>query len=70
MNKPLETDTREHNLIKKLKETPGSRKMAINAKCFECLGGTEKYMPDPGWKEAIRGCSSYGCPLREFRPYK
>jgi|GEM_PF-4275988 len=70
MNKPIDADTREHNLIKKMNKNPASRKMAINAKCFECFGGTMEQMPDPGWREAIRQCTSHGCPLRKFRPYQ
>jgi len=69
MNKPIDADSREHNLIRKFNQHPASRKRAINAKCFECFGGTIDNMPDPGWKQAIRECSSYGCPLRRFRPY-
>ena len=44
----------EHNLIKKHLSNPKSRKMAIDAFCFHCMGGTKDEMPDPGWKELIR----------------
>lgn len=62
-------EIKEHNLILKYKRNPKSRKLAIYANCFECMGGTEADMPDPGWKEAIRDCTSAECNLFQFRPY-
>lgn len=46
-----------------------SYKMAIAAKCAECVGCTPGYT-EPGFREEIRRCSSYTCPLRPYRPYK
>lgn len=43
-----------------------SRKRAIHLKCVECVGGKD----EPGYREEIRRCFSYSCPLREFRPYQ
>ncbi len=64
------TKTAEHNWIKKAKLKPRSMKTAIAAKCFECFGGTEQELPDPGWKMQIRTCTGFDCPLFDHRPYK
>ena len=60
----------EHNLIRKHLANPSSRKMAIHAFCFHCVGGTEEELPDPGWKDLIRTCTSPKCPLYLYRPYR
>jgi len=60
----------EHNLIKKALADPKSRAKAINAKCFECYGGTARCLPDPGWKDLIRTCPATDCPIHRFRPYQ
>ena len=60
----------EHNLIKKSLAAPNSKAKAIGAFCFSCYGGTEDEMPDPGWKNMIRTCSSFNCPLYGHRPYR
>ena len=60
----------EHNLVKKALAAPNSKVKAIAAFCFHCFGGTEIEMPDPGWKNMIRNCTSKTCPLRRHRPYK
>ena len=60
----------EYNLIKKLKDNPKSRQRAIDAMCFHCFGGTEKEMPDPGYRKSIKECTAVHCPLYNFRPYK
>lgn len=62
--------TVEHNWIKKAKLNPASRIIAIKAMCFQCMGGTETELPDPGWKKSIRECSSASCPLHGHRPYR
>lgn len=59
----------EYNLIKRYKER-STRKNAIYAFCFNCVGGTEEEMPDPGYQKAIGSCPSLSCPLYHFRPYK
>lgn len=58
------------NPIQKAKRNPQSKQAAINAKCYECMGGDEETAPDPGWKDAIRGCTSTTCPLIPHRPYR
>jgi hypothetical protein len=62
--------TLESNLILKSKAYPTSKVKAIAAFCFHCNGGTAKKMPDPGWREGIKDCTSRDCPLYNHRPYK
>ena len=59
-----------YNPIKRAKKSPTSYVKAIKAMCFHCFGGTEEGAGDPYWKEDVRNCSSYGCPLRHLRPYR
>ena len=59
----------EYNLIKRASIVP-SRKRAIYAMCFQCLGGTRDEMPDPGYQKEIGSCKSVECPLHSFRPYQ
>ena len=54
------------NPLEKARQNPKSRKLAINAKCFECEG--EDY--DPGWTTRIRTCIIPNCPLHPLRPYQ
>ncbi|SHH63126.1 hypothetical protein SAMN02745124_01201 [Desulfofustis glycolicus DSM 9705] len=65
-----ETITQEHNLVKKANANPGSKAKAIAAMCYQCFGGTEEELPDAGWKEEIRGCTSPACALYQHRPYR
>lgn len=58
----------ERNWVKKSEADPKSLRLAINAACFQCLGGTEDSMPDPGWREDIRSCSVTTCALNKVRP--
>ena len=73
-NKPItlsasETDRRrEHNPIIQFKKNP-TRANAIRAKCSECMGCSEERL-ETGFKESIRLCSSWACPLHSFRPYR
>lgn len=57
------------NPIVKSLESPNSKAMAIKAKCAECCGCTSTYL-NPGWRQDIRDCTAYGCPLRSFRPFQ
>ena len=66
MGKPIIV---ENNLVIKAKRHPTSLKKAIGAMCFQCFGGTEAEMPDPGWKNFIRDCTSKDCALYPHRPY-
>jgi hypothetical protein len=53
------------NPIEKSKENPLSFRKAINAKCFECVGAGQ----DANYRNEIRNCTSYTCPLHQLRPY-
>jgi len=46
-----------------------SRKLAINAKCFDCCGGINSDN-NKGIKSEIRNCEITNCSLYKFRPYK
>jgi len=60
-----------HNWIVKSRRKPTSLKLAINAKCFECMGGTVEDLPDSGWKDDIRNCTAGDtCALFSHRPYR
>ena len=59
-----------HNWIIKAKANPTSRKLAMAAMCFQCMGGTVEELPDPGWKNLIATCTSMDCMMRPFRPYQ
>lgn len=52
--------------LEKAKRNPNSRKLAINAKCYECQGCNA----DPAVKWRIGNCEVEGCPLHPFRPYQ
>ena len=45
-------------------DDPKSIRKAVHAQCFDCMGRSSGYRVD------IRGCTSNGCPLFNFRPYK
>jgi hypothetical protein len=45
-----------------------TRKQAIDAMCWTCMGGDEG--TSPGVRESIRDCSSRYCPLVTLRPYR
>lgn len=56
------------SLLEKHKEN-NTRKTAIDCMCWQCMGGDEN-SNTPGITHAIRDCTSYRCPLYEWRPYK
>jgi hypothetical protein len=58
---------REYNPIIQFKKNP-TRTNAIKAKCSECMGVTDERL-ETGFREMIRNCSSWACPLHSFRPY-
>ena len=51
----------------RLSQKPTSRKLAMEAMCWDCQGGEHA---DPGWKWAIGNCNCTTCPLHGFRPYQ
>lgn len=50
----------------KLQERPNSLRLAVNAKCVECMGGDDV----PNFRKYIRECTSPDCPLYAVRPYQ
>ena len=52
--------------IAKARANPKSLRLAVTAKCFECMGGGE----DTGTRKLIRACTSSNCPLHPLRPYQ
>ncbi len=53
------------NPIEKHNENPASLRCAINAKCYECVGAGQ----DANYRDSIRTCTSYSCPLYTVRPF-
>lgn len=59
------TSSNRRNPGQVFKDNPLSRKAAMDAMCFHCMGGeTEPYV------RLIKGCTSHQCPLHSWRPYK
>jgi len=52
--------------IEKAKRNPNSRKLAVDAKCYECQG----FNADPAVKWRIGNCQMDDCPLHNVRPYQ
>ena len=52
--------------IERSRRNPTSRRLAINAKCWECSGAGA----DPGTRESIATCNVPKCPLHPVRPYQ
>lgn len=75
------TSERNHNPVSRhfvlISEGQRSYKAAVAGKCAECMGcsakeqghGMEDHI-EPGFREQIRNCTSYGCTLWEFRPFQ
>lgn len=57
----------EFNPILRARNKP-TRKNAINAMCAHCVGCTESHL-EAGFRQLISGCSSYRCPVYDYRPY-
>lgn len=62
-----EKDTR--NIVAKSLDGKLSPMKSIKAFCSTCMGCTADHN-EPGFKEAIRDCTSHQCPLYLHRPYK
>ncbi len=60
----------ENNLIVRSLNDPNSRKKAIYAQCFMCIGGTEDCFPDSGWRSDIGKCKALDCCLIRFRRFQ
>lgn len=54
------------NPIEKHLAEPTKLRLAINAKCYDCMGRDS----DPGVVRRIRECEVLGYPLHPVRPYR
>ena len=52
--------------IERAQRNPNSLRLAITAKCYECLGGQDA----KNIRKEIRECTSHKCPLYPVRPYQ
>lgn len=52
--------------VAKAKTKPKSLRLAVTAKCWDCVGGDA----DPGPRQRIRECGVRRCPLHPVRPYQ
>ena len=52
--------------IEKLAERPESLRLAVTAKCYDCVGQDA----DASWQWRIGNCGVTGCPLYAVRPYQ
>lgn len=52
--------------IEKARRNPKSLRLAINGKCWDCIGAGA----DPNPRAAIRDCQITGCTLHPVRPYQ
>lgn len=59
----------ENNLYVKNIGNTRSLRTALNAMCAHCMGCNADHM-EPNYKKDIKHCTSEGCPLWAFRPYK
>ena len=53
--------------MEKHQSNPSSLRLAVNAKCFDCVGGEHA---DSGFRRCIRECNVTKCPLHTVRPYQ
>lgn len=51
--------------VRDFAKKPSSRRLAIELKCIDCVGGGA----DSDWRTTIRECGQ-DCPLHPFRPYR
>ena len=61
-----ETQNKRPTPIDRHKRKPGSRKAAIDAFCWSCMGGDGNVSVP----RMVRECTSPGCALFGFRPYQ
>ncbi len=52
--------------IERARENPRSLRLAVTAKCFDCVGGD----CDPNPRGRIASCPAAKCPLHPVRPYQ
>jgi hypothetical protein len=54
------------NPIEKAADNPTSLRLAVNAKCYDCIGQDA----DPHWQRRVGTCGCTTCPLHAVRPYQ
>jgi hypothetical protein len=54
--------------LAKARKQPGSLRLAVNAKCWECCGAGADGQEHT--KTTIRECAAIRCPLHLVRPYQ
>lgn len=54
------------NPAERAKRNPNSLRLAVTAKCYECLGGQDAQ----NIRREIRECTAQNCPLYAVRPYQ
>ncbi len=54
------------NPLEKAAARPDSLRLAINGKCYDCIGQDA----DPDFRGSIRNCICTDCPLYPVRPYQ
>lgn len=58
------------NPMAKAKNNSPSLRLAVNAHCYMCMGGSDKDLrTQNSVVSLIKGCKSSVCPLLEIRPY-
>lgn len=57
------------NPLRALREGKKGLRVAVDAKCWECMGGEEKGVSREV-SSLIRECTSPRCPLYAVRPYR
>ena len=53
--------------IEKARKNPTSLRLAVNGKCWDCIGGDSE---DPNPRARIRDCGVTHCPLYSVRPFQ
>ena len=54
------------NPIQRAAANPTSLRLAIRAKCYDCVGQDA----DPNWQRRVGTCGCTSCPLHAVRPYR
>ena len=52
--------------IERSKQNPKSLRLAINAKCYDCI--YDPYSGIGNWRMQVSSCTSVNCPLYPIRP--
>lgn len=58
----------ESNPIRRFQNRP-THLNSIKAMCAHCMGCSEAHL-EKGFRDLIRGCTAWACPLHRYRPYR